>query len=161
MSTTENQNRHSLLWIVVVVLLLTGLPIAVWADLRALSREALFSRAIAHGKLGDYAAAERDCTRLLEIEPRHAPAYGLRGFVVWSLGRTTAALADLDEALRLDPSLRPARLNRADLLAQLGDLERARGAHLGVVFRPGGNALGRGNHQAPLRQCAMHGYPSS
>jgi class 3 adenylate cyclase len=37
----DAQRRRSAVWIAIVVLLLVGLPVAVWADLRALSRDAL------------------------------------------------------------------------------------------------------------------------
>ncbi|MCB1485933.1 MAG: adenylate/guanylate cyclase domain-containing protein [Bauldia sp.] len=39
------RRRRNFLWIVIVALLLAGLPLAVWADLRALSREALLRQA--------------------------------------------------------------------------------------------------------------------
>ena len=37
----DRQGRHGAVWIAIVALLLVGLPLAVWADLRALSRDAL------------------------------------------------------------------------------------------------------------------------
>ncbi|MCA8923738.1 MAG: tetratricopeptide repeat protein [Planctomycetes bacterium] len=74
----------------------------------------------------------RERTRALVHLDRAATAnaddpltWGYRGVTLWLEDRPQEALADLDEALRLDPGYRVARVTRAQVRAELGDTQGA------------------------------------
>lgn len=54
----------------------------------------------------DRKAAIADYTRVIELQPKNADAYALRGTIHLSLGRKADALADLQKAVQLDPTLK-------------------------------------------------------
>jgi len=51
----------------------------------------------------DWAAAEREFQRALQLNPNYAPAHEFRGWALISLGRTDEALAESRRAVELDP----------------------------------------------------------
>ena len=80
-----------------------------------------------------YNAAAAALERSLQVDPGQAePAkilslvYGKRGVDRSLAGNPAGALADLEAAVKLDPKASAARLNLAALLAEKGDLLRAR-----------------------------------
>ena len=67
-----------------------------------------------------------------------AVLYGKRGVGKTLSGDTSAAVKDLEAAVRLDPSAAPARLNLAAVLAERGELDRARTlAREALALQPG------------------------
>ena len=82
-------------------------------------------RASAHAELGQYAAAERDFERGIELHPAYAHAFSNRGAMYLDLGDYARALADLDHAIELDPKTHHAYLNRASVHYELHDYEAA------------------------------------
>jgi len=71
-------------------------------------------------------AARRIATRALEVHGRRADLLCARGVARFSSGEVRGALADLEDALALDPAGRCARDNLAALSVWRGDNERAR-----------------------------------
>jgi Tfp pilus assembly protein PilF len=114
---------------------LIGLPalvvvaaLAAWAE----SKRRLRSRVPRQLKQGrklflckDYDAALAEYNRTLQIAPYLGEAYYGRACVYHALGETSQARADLDHALRCDPRLFPAYLERAKLRTEGGDFEGA------------------------------------
>ena len=66
---------------------------------------ALFNLAIARAELGDANEAIELYERIIEIEPENAPAHLNLGFVLIDQGHERRGRNELDEAVRLDPSL--------------------------------------------------------
>lgn len=66
----------------------------------------------------DYQAAATSFTQALRIAPNEAWLYAARAYAHHETGDVPAALADLDEAIRLDPKSVEQRLNRTLLLLQ-------------------------------------------
>jgi tetratricopeptide (TPR) repeat protein len=80
------------------------------------------------GLPADPAVHERaiaECQRVLEQEPGHAVAYGLRGAARWHLGQLSPARADLDTAIGLDPRLAAAHRFRGLVLQEFAEHEAA------------------------------------
>lgn len=70
--------------------------------------------------LGEVEAAYRDLDRGLELSPRLAAGWSLRGFMLLELDRAGEALGMFDFALLLDPAMAAAWLGRGLSLATLG-----------------------------------------
>lgn len=69
----------------------------------ALRAEVLKARAMAHSQQGDHAAAIRDATEAIDLQPNDLAILKLRGQVYLESGRPTDALDDLDTAAVLAP----------------------------------------------------------
>lgn len=84
----------------------------------ASSPYALLARAAAHLLAQDYSGASDDANRVIVDRDSSnallARAYNIRARTKYSLGNSTGALSDLDEAARLDPGLQRVRLDRAE-----------------------------------------------
>ena len=52
-------------------------------------------------------------TRALQLNPNLPHAWNARGYAYMRLGQRTKALADFDQALKIDPNYQNARTNRA------------------------------------------------
>ncbi len=102
--------------------------LAVWAD----SKRRIRARIPGQLKEGrkrflnkEYEAALAEYNRTIQIAPYRGDAYYGRGCVYHALGQTALARADFDHALRCDPRLFPAYLERAKLSTETGDLDGA------------------------------------
>jgi tetratricopeptide (TPR) repeat protein len=71
-------------------------------------------------------AAYRSACEILAKEPRNVPALLERALVCRAKGRYGQALADFHEVIRLDPKNGPAWLYISEVLANLGEHDKAR-----------------------------------
>jgi tetratricopeptide (TPR) repeat protein len=78
-----------------------------------------FNRGLAFKVLGRLQEAERDYSRAIALDAKHAAAYTNRGNVRLLLNNTQGALADYRKAIRLDPKDTVARENLKAILAAL------------------------------------------
>ena len=104
-----------------------------------------------HAPTGAPATSTRpsaDFTKVLELKPSFARAYEARGMAQDDLGNRDKALADLDEAIKLDAKDWQLFYSRAVVLRADGDTERR-------ATRP---RCGR-RHQVRCRQCAADARP--
>jgi tetratricopeptide (TPR) repeat protein len=93
-----------------------ALPQAVAAD----NADALARRGAAALAAGKHALALEDLNRACELAPGVASHFYDRARVHGALRQAHLALADLDEALRIDPSMAEARMRRAVLRRAMG-----------------------------------------
>lgn len=82
-------------------------------------QEPLFLEAQAAFQMGEHARATTLCGRLLNQNPRHAPAYLLLGAIAAAVEAPDKAATLTRQALNLDPSLAEAHLTLARLLPRL------------------------------------------
>ena len=66
---------------------------------------ALLDRGASHLALGNLKEAVADCSRVIELSPRLADAFYLRGKAYRQLGDDVQAEADRAQALKLDPTV--------------------------------------------------------
>ncbi|CAK4082665.1 unnamed protein product [Aphanomyces euteiches] len=64
------------------------------------------NRALVHLKVKNLSSAEEDCTAAIELDPKYFKAWSRRGMARFRRGKYAEAVADFEEALRLDPSNR-------------------------------------------------------
>jgi TolB-like protein/Tfp pilus assembly protein PilF len=74
----------------------------------------------------DYAGAEADFLRAIELSPNHLPSYNWYSLLLGSQGRNEEALAMLRRGLALDPLSAIMRNNIGHYLAGLGQFDEAR-----------------------------------
>lgn len=79
----------------------------------------------ARHKTGDYQAAIVDATAAIDTDPANADAFDLRGRCYAALGQLDRALADYQQAARLDPSDPDPRMGMANVYRQRQDTVRA------------------------------------
>src|SRR5215831_5633068 len=86
----------------------------------------------AHANLGyqymldyDFAAAEREYQRAIELDPNNARAYQWKGSGLMMIGRYDESLASFDRAIEIEPTLADIRNNRAACLVAAGKTEAA------------------------------------
>ena len=79
----------------------------------------------AHLDVDDLDAAEVWLRRAVALDPDQAEAWASLGFLFGATGRTAAAVAACDTALRVQPDLRAAHWNRATALLLAGEWARA------------------------------------
>jgi tetratricopeptide (TPR) repeat protein len=95
-------------------------------DLGPRNRElARYTRGLAHGALGRYAAAIADFSALLAEAPDHVEALNSRGLALAALGRHGEAIADYAAAIRLKHGHAYAHNNRGASRMALGQLDTA------------------------------------
>ncbi len=73
----------------------------------------------------DYSGAISSFTQALHLAPNQAWLYAARAFALHQTGDNAAAIADLSEAIRLDPKSPEQRLNRAGLFLHDQQLDEA------------------------------------
>lgn len=79
----------------------------------------LITRSRAYAALKDYDKAKEDIDEVIQLDPKSAIAYGLRGALHMETDRNELALADLDQSIKLGPTPQ-VYLARANLHAELG-----------------------------------------
>jgi tetratricopeptide (TPR) repeat protein len=77
------------------------------------------------GMKGDYKAAIRIFSRLIQTYPHYADAYYNRGLAKAKLGDKQDAIADYNEAIKIDTNLAEAYEERGNLWLQLKDKNQA------------------------------------
>jgi tetratricopeptide (TPR) repeat protein len=77
------------------------------------------------GIKGDYKAAIRIFSRLIQAYPNYADAYYNRGLAKTKLGDTQGAIADYNEAIKIDTNLAEAYEERGNLWLKLKDKNQA------------------------------------
>jgi serine/threonine-protein kinase len=109
---------------------------------RALERdpqlaEAHFALGFVHEQREDYEQMAEQMQRVLALNPNHAHAHDSQGDVLSRYrGQLDEALAEYEVALRLDPFLLPARLNRALIRSYKGQFVEAR-RQIDVIAKEG------------------------
>jgi len=88
-----------------------------------------FQRGVRHHQAGQLQQAELLYRQALAIDPRHAPSLHLLAVVALQVGRADAALAHVDEALRLQPNVPEYHHERGNALRGLGRLADAEAAY--------------------------------
>jgi tetratricopeptide (TPR) repeat protein len=88
--------------------------------------DSLVNQATAASGRRDYAGAVALLDRAINADGKRADAYVLRGRAKLSLDQPKSAMADFDEALKLEPENFEALLSRGARLARDGDLAKAR-----------------------------------
>lgn len=73
----------------------------------------------------DYINALIDLNWLLQIEPKNAQAFCLRGLVLGKLGDPQSAIKDLNQALFLEPQNPEVRIGRGKIRTEIGDAQGA------------------------------------
>jgi tetratricopeptide (TPR) repeat protein len=73
----------------------------------------LYGRGVALTNTRDLDAAIATLSEVIALDPAHARAYRLRGYVYWRQRRLDLAEADTEAALRLDPNMAMAYYSRA------------------------------------------------
>jgi len=111
----------------------THCPRQALRDLNALLAEhpdclaGYFRRAEARLALGHWQAAIRNCTEVLQREPRNTTALHLRAIIHVDRRQDAKALVDLDRLLGVDADHVEGRIDRGYVRFLLGDLNGARG----------------------------------
>jgi len=82
--------------------------------------ERLLEEARAQSQAQRYPQAVALCDRALELDPRSASAYTIRGRAKRKMGRHAEALSDLDRAVELDPRAQQAYANRGLVQRAIG-----------------------------------------
>jgi tetratricopeptide (TPR) repeat protein len=102
--------------------------------------EAYYRQAIMRYRQGDYTGAVRDLTKVLELNPRFAPAYNERGAGAMLLNRDlVAAYNDFCKAIEINPKFSQAYTNRGAIRANRGDVRGAIEDHtLAIELLPNG-----------------------
>ena len=103
-----------------------------------MNRKALTDQAIALQRSGRFGEAERLYLEVLAHEPQDFTARHLLGVARAQAGRMDEALADIDEALKINPSDPEAVLNRANVLKMLDRQDAAlSGYNEALSLKPG------------------------
>ena len=137
--------------------------------MRALALDDQLSEA--HSALGfqlmldyDFAAAERELKRALELNPNNARAYQVEASVLMMLGKCDQALVLSDRAIEIEPTVADIRNGRAGVLVAAGKIDEAIAyikenirmdpefawshSHLSVIYRM------KGDHAASVEERA-------
>lgn len=80
-----------------------------------------YRRGVALTNVRDLPAAIEALTVVVSLDPLHASAYRLRGYVYWRQRDFDAAMADTEAALRIDPNLAMAYYSRGLIYSMRGE----------------------------------------
>ena len=101
-----------------------------WVNMRALALDDQLSEA--HSALGfqlmldyDFAAAERELKRAVELNPNNARAYQVEASLLMMLGKCDQALVLNDRAIEIEPTVADIRNGRAGILVAAGKTDEA------------------------------------
>jgi len=97
------------------------------------SGQAWYNLALAHQALGHLRDARVTWDRVVAFMPENADVYAYRGEVLLDLGAWSAAAADFEAALQLEPNSIDATMNLSLALFRLGQLKDARGKLLAIL----------------------------
>ncbi len=86
----------------------------------------LIDRALAQGEMGEFQKALDDLSKVQTLVKENADLYVLKASAYRALGQYPMALAELDNAFRLDPESREGLLERGNLRREMGDKKGAR-----------------------------------
>lgn len=75
---------------------------------------------------GHFPAAVNDFSKAIELNPKLAEAYQLRGWILFFMGKPSQALSDLDLAIKLDPNKYDSWTSRGEVLRQLAKYDESR-----------------------------------
>ena len=87
--------------------------------------EAYYNRGIAYNKIGNLTQAIADFTKVVELNPDDPRAYCFRGSAYGEQGNLTRAMADFTKAIDLSPNDPVAYHNRAVVLYQFKEYDKA------------------------------------
>jgi tetratricopeptide (TPR) repeat protein len=112
------------LWIVLIVVI--GLiPFSVLAKKRRKRAALHLADGIAHHKAGDLDRAIESYTTALDIDPKFAAAFNLRGKAFAGLQDIQRSISDQTKAIRIEPKFVTALMDRGTLLYTSGNFESA------------------------------------
>jgi tetratricopeptide (TPR) repeat protein len=86
---------------------------------------ALFNRAWLYESRGDLVRAEKDYSRVIEIDKQNKDAYYNRGIVNAKMQKHAEAARDFSEVIRLEPGAADAHCNRGNAYMRLGKADLA------------------------------------
>ena len=120
--------------------------------------ELYYHRGVAYYEDINYDAALDDLTRAIEIDENYAAAYASRGLIYTFLAEVDGsardkAIADFNEAIRLNPQLSLAYQNRGDFYHDIGEYDKAIADYSQIIALQPNNAyayLRRGNARRAL-----------
>src|SRR5262249_8540407 len=82
-------------------------------------------RGSAHAFLGQWESAIADCSRALEIDPKHWNSWYSRGYAHMNCNQLDRAFADFSMSIELNPKFQHAWLNRGNVHLQSNRLDQA------------------------------------
>ena len=80
-----------------------------------------FLNGLINSKIGYYAAAIKDYTKAIELDPKDVDAYAQRGFAKNNLYEYTGAVQDYTKAIELDPKFADVYYTRGCVKSELKD----------------------------------------
>jgi tetratricopeptide (TPR) repeat protein len=83
--------------VIILIMIIPGLSCSFF--LKAQTGFEYYNMALVKYNLHDYPGAYDDLTKVIEVEPRHAPAYNLRGMVNFNLENIADAIEDYSKAI--------------------------------------------------------------
>jgi tetratricopeptide (TPR) repeat protein len=114
---------HSL-WIAVVVII--GLiPLSMLGKRRRKRAEPYLNDGLAHHQAGDLNNAIESYAKAVEVDPKFAAAFHLRGKAYAGLGDLKAAISDQAKAIRIEPKFADALMDRGTLMRETGNFDGA------------------------------------
>jgi tetratricopeptide (TPR) repeat protein len=76
-------------------------------------------------KANDFAGAERQCRKALELNPRNAEVHCNLGLALYQQGKLDEAMKHLSESVRLDPNSAEAHYNMGQMMLKRGEPDEA------------------------------------
>jgi protein O-GlcNAc transferase len=127
------------------------------ASRRAQHLAAKMTSALALRQQGRLAEADARCAEVLADDPRHSPAYHLRGLVAVERGDFARGLSLFEAALRLEPNSAGVLFTRGNALLAMGKLDEAVRSYDAVLAIEPGNSQALNNKGLTLVHLAAPG----
>lgn len=89
-------------------------------------KAAYFAKGMELFEKGDYAKARVEFSNVLQIDPKYAPAWYMRGQILEKNGKAKAAYGAYAQTVELDPSNIDARIKKAEILTASNEYDLAR-----------------------------------